>query len=167
MSSGEESHDACTNVVYCTLQLVKSRVQASGDVVRVGFKVRANPSNDASLKRIMIVLAVPPNVDGQSVRMSRQGGVWDEMKRTISWSVSNLEAGEALEIQTQFTAVDAGATTTSGRNDRAPPKFPVLVRCDFSKLFSSVEVLGDFEDGFSSPIRVMPSSFSRILHRKV
>ena len=145
---------------------MKSRVQASGDIVRVGFKVRANPSNDFSLKRIMIVLAVPPNVDGQSVRMSRQGGMWDEMKRTVSWSVAKLEAGEALEIQTQFTAVDGGATT-SGRKDRAPPKFPVLVRSDCSKLFSSVEVLGDFDDGFSSPIRVMPSSFSRILHRKV
>ena len=112
----------------------------------------------------MIVLAVPPSVDGQSVRMSRPGGMWDEMKRTVTWSVGDLEAGSALEIQTQFTSLEGGG---SGTSSRPLPKFPVLVRCDYMKLFSAVEVLGDVDDGFSTPIRVMPSSFSRVLHRKV
>ena len=131
--------------------------------MRVGFKVRANPSNEFSLMRVKILLAVPPNVDGQSVRMSRQGGMWDEMKRTVAWSIKSLDPGEGIEIQTQFLSVDGGASSTRDRI----AKFPVLVRCDYSRLFSAVEVLGDFDDGVSSPIRVIPSSISRVLHRKV
>jgi hypothetical protein len=145
------------------IQLVKSRVGTVGELVRVGFKVRANPTNDFSLMRTMIILAVPLNVDGQSARMSKQGGMWDEMKRTVTWLIKTLDPGEALEIQAQFQAVDGGLVHAS---DRAA-KFPVLVRCDCNRLFSSVEVLGDFEDGLSTPIRVIPSSASRVLHRKV
>ena len=140
-------------------QLVKSRVRHSKKFTRVGFKIRANPSNAETLHRIMILLAVPPNMDGQSVRMSRQGGMWDEMKRTVSWSIHKLDPGEAMEIQAQFLSV--GASTPP------PSMFPVLVRCEYTKLFSSVEVLNEYSDSLSSPVRVRLNVSSRVLHRKV
>jgi hypothetical protein len=129
----------------------------------VGFKIRANPSNEFPLARIMIMLAVPPNMEGKSVRMSRQGGLWDEMKRTIAWSVEKLEPGEALEIQAQFLSRDGGVMPASDRS----PKFPVLVRCDYPKLFSSVEILSDYVDSLFTPVRIRLSSTSLVLHRKV
>ena len=42
------------------VQLVKSRVQVTDDISRVGFKVRANPSNTESLNNLIILIAVPP-----------------------------------------------------------------------------------------------------------
>jgi hypothetical protein len=101
-------------------------------------------------------------MDGQSVRMSMQGGVWDEMKRTIAWSVPRLDPGKALEIQAQFLSVDGAVPV----NDRTPT-FPVLVRCDSPRLFSSVEVLSDYVDSLSAPVRTRLSTSSRVLHRKV
>jgi len=147
------------------MQLVKSRVRLSRDSTRVGLKIRANPSNELPLTRIIIMLAVPPTIDGDSVRMSRQGGLWDEMKRTVSWSIPNLDPGEAMEIQAQFHSLNAGGTH-SATMDRLLT-FPVLVRCDYPKLFSSVEVVAEYVDSLSSPIKIIVDSSARIIHRKV
>ena len=93
------------------------------------------------------------------MKMSRKGGVWDEMKRTIAWKVDQLVPGEALEIQTQFqsSGEDVGGTT----------RFPVLVRAEYPVLFSSVELNSDFHDALSRPVKIKLSESSRVLHRKV
>lgn len=142
-----------------TEQLVKSRVQVSQKYSRGGFKIRANPTNDAPMTRMVIVLAVPPYVKGESVKMSRNGGVWDEMKRTICWSVDRLDPGQALEVQLQFESTD-------GRWERTP-KFPILIRADYPALFSAIELNSDYSDGLSSPVELKVNTSSRILHRKV
>ena len=142
------------------LQLIKSRVQTSEKYCRAGFKVRANPSNEYMLTKMVILLAVPPYVKGETVKMSRRGGVWDEMKRTISWNVDQLEPGEALEVQVQFESLDMGC------GDRAP-KFPLLVRAECPFLFSSVELKSDFSEDLPSSVEMKLNSSGRILHRKV
>jgi hypothetical protein len=91
--------------------------------------------------------------------MSREGGVWNEMKRTISWNVDKLEPGEALEVQLQFESMD-------GSWEREP-KFPVLVRADCPCLFSSLELKSDFSDGLSNVVKTKLSTSARVLHRKV
>ena len=111
--------------------------------------------------RMVIILAVPPYVRGDTVKMSRRGGVWDDMKRTISWGVDKLDPGEALEVQLQFESMD------DGWGDRIP-KFPVLVRADFpSSLFSSVELNSAFSDGLTTPVQLQVNVSGRVLHRKV
>lgn len=140
------------------LQLVKSRVQNSDNITRVGFKIRANPSNEGPLQRLVVMMAVPPFIAGHTVKMSRRGGVWDEMKRTLTWLVDRLDPGEALEIQAQFEA-----NTTSNQ----PAQFPVLVRGDYPTLFSTVELREDFHDALSSPFKMELRESSRVLHRKV
>jgi hypothetical protein len=139
------------------LQLIKSRVRTSNQFARVGFKIRANPTNEYPMKNIVIMIAVPPNVDGEKAKMSRRGGHWEELKRTLSWSVNELQPGKALEIQAQFGLLP----------DAREPKFPILVRCDYPALFSSIEVSADAETEGSTPIRMILSPSSRILHRKV
>lgn len=151
---------------FSLLQLVKSRVQISNQLSRVGFKVRANPSNTELLTNIVIVMAVPPYVQGDTVKMSRKGGIWDEMKRIICWTIPTLNPGEVIEIQAQFQ--------TSGnlpKLDQSDFKFPILVRCDSNKLFSGIEVsiTSTTTDNQSFPL-VIKSEVSKttcILHRKV
>ena len=146
--------------------MIKSRVRASQEYARVGFKIRANPTNDSSMKNIIVMMAVPPDVDGEHVKTSRKGGSWEELKRTLCWSVDEIEAGKALEIQAQFNLLEGGNMNTTNNNNRVP-KFPVLVRCDYPSLFSSLELSNEYHDEQSIPIRIKVSTSARILHRKV
>jgi hypothetical protein len=93
--------------------------------------------------------------------MSRKGGAWDEMKRTISWTVDKLDPGEALEIQAQFESVDLP------NGGGGAPKFPLLVRAEYATLFSSIELNSDFIDALSCPVKTKLTQSGRILHRKV
>lgn len=113
----------------------------------------------------MIIMAVPLNMDGESVRLSRPGGVWDEMKRTIAWSVKSLQPGEALEIQAQFSSSSSSLDGYSPRS--TVPAFPVLVRSEYPKLFSAVEVVNDYWDAVTPAIQLETACAGRILHRKV
>ena len=161
------------------MQLVKSRVQVTDDVSRVGFKVRANPSNLESLNNMAILIAVPPFVEGEAVKMSRTGGVWDAMKRTICWTVDKLDPGEVLEIQAQF---QSGNLKSLAQVDL---QFPVLVRADLPWLFSRIDVSTDYSTWLSketsdtlkvgtganntdvASVKSSVSRCTRILHRKV
>ncbi len=131
------------------------------------MKVRTNPSNDSPSFDLAILLAVPPGIQGETVRMSRQGGVWDGMKRTVTWTVEQLNPGEVLEVQAQFETI---AASKNGKDVEAllrTPKFPVLVRCDTVNLFSEIEITADYSDDLSSRIKMDLSKSIRILHRKV
>ena len=145
------------------MQLVKSRVQSSGQHSRVGFKIRANPTNQASLKRIVIMLAIPPHVNGRSGKLSRKGGLWDELKRTVSWTIEEMPPGQAMEIQAQFEILEG----ENASNLTHSPKFPILVRCEYESLFSSVEIKSDYHDTLCKPVQVELRNTARVLHRKV
>jgi hypothetical protein len=141
------------NVPFFTRKLVKSRVSAVKGFARVGFKIRANPNNDQSLTSMIAMIAVPPDVDGGNCKMSRKGGNWDELKRTVSWYVQSLKPGEALEIQAQFPFIEG--------NSRVP-KFPVLVKCEYPFTFSNISVSNK-----DDRVRLKQSTSGGILHRKV
>ena len=119
--------------------------------------MRANPGNKYSLTKLALLLVVPPDVVGESVTMSMKGGIWDGMKRTISWTVGELEPGSSLEIQTQFAVI-------SGRGEL---KFPVLVRCDINQLFSGIELNSNYLDAQSAAVTIGLEKCSRVLYRKV
>lgn len=99
------------------------------------------------------MLAVPPDVNGEHCKMSRKGGSWEELKRTLTWCVDSLEPGEALEIQAQFPLLE---------ESEKGPKFPVLVRCEYPLIFSNVEVSTNEDE-----IQVNLTTSGRVLHRKV
>lgn len=109
-----------------------------------------------------ILMAVPPDIRGETVKLTRQGGVWDGMKRTISWSVERLGPGGLLEIQAQFEYI------TPGDDRLTTPKFPVLVRCDVQRdQFSDIQLSTDYADERATSVKMKLSRTVRILHRKV
>jgi hypothetical protein len=120
---------------------------------RVGFKIRANPSNDDALTDMVVMIAVPPDVNGSRCKMSRKGGSWDELKRTLTWCIASLAPGEALEIQAQFPLMEDNSRVL---------KFPVLVQCQYNFLFSNVAV--SCKD---NNVRLALSTSGQVLHRKV
>jgi hypothetical protein len=151
------------------VQLVKRKINVLPGFVRVGFKVRTNPHNTSSLQSLYIVMAVPPQVEGEKCKMSIKGGSWNEMKRTLTWLVKELAPGKALEVQAQFPTVvgndhmDA-ATVTGGATMSlvAEPKFPILVKAIYQGLYS--ELIVDCADaGYEMKVRTTGC----LLHRKV
>lgn len=149
---------------------MKSRVLAAENYCRVGVKVRSNPSNDSPLRDLAILLAVPPGIQGETVRMSRQGGIWDGMKRTVTWTMEKLHPGEVLEVQAQFETIAASKDGKEIEGQQAllrTPKFPVLVRCHTDDLFSEIEIAADYTDDTSIRVNLDLNKSVRILHRKV
>lgn len=126
---------------------------------------------------MVVLIAVPPFVQGDTVKMSRKGGVWDELKRTICWTIEKLDPGEVLEIQAQF---QSGKLQNLADVDL---QFPVLVRADIPHLFSGIHVSTDCntnaeqEDDNKPPddttttaqqsVKSTVTRCTRILHRKV
>ena len=102
-------------------------------------------------------MVVPPDIDGERVTMSRRGGVWDGIKRTLAWRIEKLLPGETIDIQTQF-GCNAGGSL---------PKFPVLVRGDGKALFSRIELSTEYTEDGSEPVNLHVDQSSRILYRKV
>lgn len=146
-------------------QLLKSKVQITDKYCRVGLKMRANPMNEGPLSNGTILVAVPPDVQGDSVRTSCERSIWDSMKRVVAWPLDPIEPGQLLEIQAQFEfespkKPDGPAVPT--------PKFPVLVRCDAAnEQFSDLQLNTDVNDNQFRPIKLKVSRSVRILHRKV
>ena len=126
---------------------------------RAGFKLRGNPSNNTTLTQVVVLLAVPPHLKGDSVKISRMGGVWDEMKRTISWMIDKIEPGEAVELHIQLDNGPDGSDEVV--------RFPVLVRADSVKIYSQVEVLSEFCETSCSPIVAKVNYSRRVIHRKL
>jgi hypothetical protein len=101
----------------------------------------------------VVMIAVPPDVNGSRCKMSRKGGSWDELKRTLTWCIASLAPGEALEIQAQFPLMEDNSRVL---------KFPVLVQCQYNFLFSNVAV--SCKD---NNVRLALSTSGQVLHRKV
>jgi hypothetical protein len=123
--------------------------------------MRANPNNGYPLTQIAILIVVPPDVDGEKASMSRHGGVWNAMKRTISWTIAELPPGETMDIQAQFRYMDGAATKHKAS------RFPVLVRGDRDSIFSRIGVNAEYTDEGSSPVTLEVEQCSRIIYRKV
>jgi hypothetical protein len=146
-------------MLFLCLQLLKTQVKTIEDGCRVGIRIRANPSNRYALTQMAILMIVPPDVSGESVSMSRKGGIWDGMKRTISWTIRKVEPGETIGIQAQFQTFNGVGSIV--------PKFPLLIRCDGRSLFSGVKLDADFSDSESIPVNMELVKCSRILYRQV
>lgn len=170
-------------------QLVHCKVKVGGNLCRVGVKVRANPTNKKNIKNVAILMAVPPDVSGETMKMSLRGGVWDPMRRIIIWSSPYMKSGETIEFQLQFEYTANSATggtappgTTSnnvGRNgnNNLLPSFPIMVRCDADDKLSDVQIEvggetyydanGDvYRQSGTSPYKMNLSTSYRLFHRK-
>lgn len=153
----------CTSKVKPIPFLVKSKVMVEGSRCRVGVKIRSNPANRKSLTQIAILMAVPPDIRGETVKLTREGGVWDGMKRVVTWPAESLSPGELIEIQAQFTFADM-----SKGHGKGEPIFPILVRCEGTNdQFSDVRLTTDESDEMHAPVKMSLTRSVLILHRKV
>ena len=149
---------------------MQSKVKVAGKLCRVAIKIRSNPANKYDLSNVAIMMAVPPDLDGETVKMSKRGGIWDKMKRTIAWSAKSIKPGETKELQIQMQFESERDDGSDNSNDNAP-SFPVLLRFDTKNtVLSSVHVdLGDpsaDEFVFEEYAMKLIKSF-RVMHRKV
>lgn len=131
----------------------------------MGIKMRANPANKSTLQNGAILLAVPPDIKGESVKTSIQDTVWDGMKRLVAWTITELSPGQSMEVQSQFEF----ATPLEPKVlPRPNPKFPILVRFDGKHIqFSDVQLHSIESDKGSLPVKLKISRSVRVLHRKV
>jgi hypothetical protein len=90
--------------------------------------------------------------------MSRDGGWWNSMQRTVSWTADELQPGETIDIRAQFEP---------RANSKKTPNFPVLIRCDGKALFSGIELSTVFLDDLSAPLQLDLSKSLRIVYRKI
>ena len=140
------------------------------------LQLTSNPSNKTKLSNLTIIMAVPPAVDEETLKMSNAyDGYWDKMKRLLVWSVPELKAGRVFELHVQCGFVDddvlpnfalckKGPNKNGGNNT---PHFPVLVRCSsFRNQLSDIELLVKHVDGASSAELNQSQSY-RVVYRKV
>mmetsp|Transcript_398 Transcript_398/g.568 ORF Transcript_398/g.568 Transcript_398/m.568 type:complete len:408 (+) Transcript_398:207-1430(+) len=152
--------------------LVNCKVRVAGNFCRVGVKVRANPTNKKNIRNVGILMAVPPDVSGETMKMSLRGGVWDPMRRIIIWSSPMMKSGQTIEFQLQFEYLAASVSKQSHL-----PLFPVLVRCDgIDDQLSDVcvkiggEMYNDVhgvQKPAPRPYRMKLSKSYRLFHRKI
>ena len=140
--------------------MLKTKVRLVENKCRVGIRIRANPGNPIILKNVALVMVVPPDVMGDKVRMLEEGGIWDSMKRLLSWNLGVLKPGELVELEVQFERLQSSNSTST-------PKFPILMRCDGGAIFSGIELSAVNADPGSQLAHMNILESSRILYRKV
>mmetsp|Transcript_39701 Transcript_39701/g.46404 ORF Transcript_39701/g.46404 Transcript_39701/m.46404 type:complete len:111 (-) Transcript_39701:66-398(-) len=84
--------------------------------------------NESNLTDLSILMAVPNAVKGDTVKMSRRGGIWDSLKRMLVWNVKELKIGAELGLQAQFEII-LNNGDDNGIIDTSALCFPVLLRC--------------------------------------
>lgn len=145
--------------------LLKTKIHKKSNRCRLGIRIRANPQNTYILTSMIILIIVPLDLDGANVTMSRKGGIWDEMKRSIIWNIAKLDPGEIVDIQAQFKKNTEGGGVPPGNSEYF--EFPVLVRCNGDTSFSKIELNTDFHEDGSPPVGLEVERSATILYRKV
>jgi hypothetical protein len=142
--------------------LLKTKINKKEDRCRVGIRLRANPQNKYELTDIFVMIVLPLHIDGENVTMSRKGGVWDEMKRTLTWTIKELPAGDIIDIQAQFRCYNGVLLSMDEWS-----KFPVLARCNGDITFSRINMNSDYTEKGSVPVELEVERSATVLYRKV
>ena len=106
---------------------MKKKVSTAGNIVRVAIQIQENPQSRIyvdTLKGFLIVLSVPPEIDGKSATMPLPRGDWDELKRTVTWRIPFMPEDAPLQLLAQFK-VDKSFRRCSVQD----LSLPVLLSC--------------------------------------
>jgi hypothetical protein len=139
--------------------LLERKVTVNERSIRVAVQVRSKLTNVGDLEDFTIAVAVPERVDGQSIKIIRGDGVWDELKRCIRWKLASLKKGNSFMVSAQ-------ASLWQPLPEAEQICFPILMRCksatdQISKVDFDVVEAPDYP---SSLIATKAQSF-RLLHR--
>jgi len=141
--------------------LVERKVTVHSSTVRVAVQVRSKLTNRGDLKDFTIAVAVPDRINGDTVEVIRGSGIYDDLKRTIKWSVNDLLKGESFMVSAQAQLFP---TSTNEEGDQL--KFPVLLRCSSNDdQISTVEFRAVETEEYPSSVSFSRSFSFRLLNR--
>mmetsp|Transcript_52873 Transcript_52873/g.112334 ORF Transcript_52873/g.112334 Transcript_52873/m.112334 type:complete len:339 (-) Transcript_52873:239-1255(-) len=128
------SMNVCTQNMPILVQAKCAMVRS--DVCRISVQIRSNLSNVGDLSDFAVVVAIPPTtIRGETLRVTRgDRGVWDSIKRVVSWKVGRLPHGES-RLMSAEAEVSEGVARLLRDNPFSPTlaeetlRCPVLVRC--------------------------------------
>lgn len=141
--------------------LLERKVTMYQSTVRIAVQVRSKLSNKGDLQDFTIAVALPERVNVQTVDLLRGSGTFDELKRTIKWTMPDLVRGESFMVSAK-----AQLWTPATTEDKSNLQFPVLLRC--SSLFdqiSTVEIRATEADEFPASVQFNSTHSFRLLHR--
>ena len=109
--------------------------------------MNCNRSYQYGLQDMIILMSVPPGIQGESMIASRKECKWDSLKRLVVWTIPKLNAGSVLEDSMQFQMNPNSTTFTSGTENHVTtsehalsPNFPAIVRCTGSDRISGIDI---------------------------
>jgi hypothetical protein len=151
----------------------KISVKDNGRTVRVSIQVRTKLANKGDLKDLSIAIAVPMEVDGESICILRgDDGIYDELRRIVHWRLDELKRGESLMVAAEARLWERSGATTAATgkdngNNKAPPlEFPVVLRASSNDdQISAVDCQAVSADGYPSSVTFTQSRSFRLLYR--
>ncbi|KAL7528594.1 hypothetical protein ACHAWF_002619 [Thalassiosira exigua] len=151
--------------------LVQTKVIIDGRA-KIRVQIRSNLSNCGDLTDLMIVVAIPPTLRGDTVRVTRgDRGVWDATKRTVTWRMGNLPHGESRLVSAD---ADVHASVAGVMHDNPfdakvaerKVRCPVLVRCrSGNDQVSDLQLNATTLDGVPATIAQQYTKSYQLLHR--
>jgi len=154
------AHFSLTSSVEHMPLLLERKSMISGTNCRLAVQVRSKLTNQGNMQDFTIAVAVPEIVNGDSIRIVRGEGYYDELKRTIQWKLPHLERGNSFMVSAQLTFWKEQTA------DDAEVQFPVLLRCH-----SDADQISDAEfqvlpaEGHPSSVTYTTTRSFRLLHR--
>lgn len=140
--------------------LVERKLSIYGNVCRIMVQVRSKMTNVGDMEDFTIAVAIPERVDGETVKVLRGNGVWDELKRTIKWKLPQLTKGESFMVSASCELWAPMA------NEDDQVVFPVMMRClSPADQISSVKFHAVDAEGYPATIQHVTVSSFRMLHR--
>ena len=144
--------------------LVQSKISRFGDHLEkcaLRIQIRSNLNNIGSLLDIILVIAVPPTVLGNTVKIlpGEGTGAFDRLKRIIRWEIKELKQGNSIVFGAE---VEIGSMMLVDEL----PKFPVLLRCRSTEdTVSSIQLDCKELDGHPVRLKVVQERSFQLLHR--
>lgn len=107
----------------------------------VQMTIQCNRSYTFGLHNILILLSVPPGIQGESFTSSRKECQWDSLKRLVVWNIPLLKAGSVVDDWMQFHMT---SVPTTGNDTTNPSEvsfnFPAMIRCIGSDRISNIDM---------------------------
>jgi hypothetical protein len=132
--------------------------------VQVAIQVRSKLSNRSDLSGFSIGLAMPVQALGSSVEVLTGEGTFDELKRSVTWSLGNLPKGASFMVSARFKIDDA--CEPEKPLDLNEMNFPVMLRCSSQDQISSAQFQAVEASGYPASVSYSTQAQSfRMIHR--
>lgn len=140
--------------------LLERKISIKEKTCRISIQVRSKLANKGDLKDLSIAIAVPMEVDGESISILRgDDGIYDELRRIVHWRLDELKRGESLMV-----AAEAHLWERPAKDSNL--NFPVILRANSSEdKISAVDCRAVPAEGYPSSVTFTQSHSFQLLYR--